>query len=121
MQIKDTRVQLPHHFFPAGTTTVHKSVCQPLDETEGAQPRIRLTGNIYRAEWASRTQGWNVSERKCIIDQSLLKDVVLFLPSTEQDEGLKENNSLYQRLSVCCAIVSLPAPLPTHSPLHLHR
>lgn len=71
-----------HHqsccFFLIGTGTVHELVCQPLDETEGAQPRIRLTGIIYRVEWASRTQAWNVSERKCIIDQSLLGDVVLF-------------------------------------------
>lgn len=70
-----------------GTGTVHELVCQPLDETEGAQPRIRLTGIIYRVEWASRMQAWNVSERKCIIDQSPLRDVVLFLPNTEQRRG----------------------------------
>lgn len=109
-------------FFSIGTETVRELVCQPLDETEGDQPRIRLTGIIYSVEWASRTQAWNVSERKCIIDQSLLGDVVLFFAKRRAETGgLEENNSLYKMLHVCCAIVSYPALLPTSSPLHPHR
>jgi len=46
-------------------------------------------GIIYRVEWVSRTQAWNVSERKCIIDQSRLRDVVLFLPNAEMGDWEK--------------------------------
>ena len=65
----DTTHELSFLFSSTGTGSAHESVCQPLDETEGAQPTIGLTGIIYRVEWASRTQSWNVSERKCIIDR----------------------------------------------------
>lgn len=49
MQIKNKQVQIPRWrifflLFYFGTGTVHELMCQPLDETEGAQPRIRLMG-----------------------------------------------------------------------------
>ena len=125
LQIKEKRVHIYQTrvcFLSTGTGTVRELVCQPLDETEGSQPRIRLTGIIYRVEWASRTQAWNVSERKCIIDQSLLRDVVLFFAKCRAETGVwKKTIAFYQRLHVCCAIVSSPALLPTQSPLLLHR
>lgn len=104
--------------FFTGTGTVHELVCQPLDETEGAQPRIRLTGIIYRVEWASRTQAWNVSEWKCIIDQKPAQKSSLIFAKC-RDGGWKKTIAFTK--GSMCAIVSLPALLPTQSPLHLHR
>lgn len=58
LQIEDNWVQIPSKglLFPSGSGTVHEMLWQPLDETEGAKPSIKLIGIIYRAEWASRTQ-----------------------------------------------------------------
>lgn len=64
-----------------------------------------------------------VREKKnCIIDQSWLRYMVLFLLSKKaSDAASEENNTPNQRPDVFCAIVSSPALLPTQSPLHLHR
>lgn len=103
-----------------GLRTARGSVCQLLDETEGAKPGIKIMGIIYRTEWASQTQAWNVSERKCIIDQSLLGDVILF-SAKRRAGGLGENNTPYQKLHACCVSELACSSTYAELPLRLHR
>lgn len=73
------------YFYFTGTGTVRELVCQPLDETEGAQPRIRLMGLFIELSGLDGCRrGMCQREEKCIIDHSLFRYVVLFLPNTEQ-------------------------------------